>query len=183
MPPRLPVGLLSVVRSPPNLLHFHNSPVVVETALPRESTESTLEVLKRQSANNAVAPSKKQLDIAKVRLCAALSKFAYTSGDPELKISTDDELAKQTLSTQLAKFGSPESPPEIQDLFRFHSKTWLPWFIPWQNTFRWFRSYAYSCRYKTPENVDRIVVGFRGTWANTSGTGKWFEEVGMYQIY
>lgn len=122
-----------------------------------------------------MAQNKKQLDIQKIRLCAELSKFAYTSGDPELKISTDDELAKQTLSTQLAKFGSR---PEIQDFYRFHTKPWLPWFIPWQDKFKWFRSYAYSCHYKTPENVDRIVVGFRGTWANTSGTGKWFEEEG-----
>ncbi|KAK5690480.1 hypothetical protein LTR97_012348 [Elasticomyces elasticus] len=174
MPPNPATGFLSLHSR--NLFHFINSPVAVETAAPRWSAESALEVAKKRSANGPGAQSNRQLGIAKIRLCAELSDFAYTSGNPASKILTDDKLAKRTLSDQLAKFGSR---PEIQDLFRFHSKPWSPWFILWQDTFKWFRSYAYSCRYKTPENVDRIVVGFRGTWANTSGTGKWFEEVGM----
>ena len=121
------------------------------------------------------AQGRKALDIQKIRLCAQLAEFAYASGDPQLKILTDDQLAKQTLSTQLAKFSSR---PEIIGFRRFYSKPWLPWFIPKQDKFKWFRSYAYFCHYKTAENVDRIVVGFRGTWNNSSGTGVYFADNG-----
>ena len=157
-----------------------------------------------------------RLDFQIIKLCARLAKFAYTSGNPALKLSSrenNDEVAKtallEELDTQVTALGP------IIDFQRYYSNSW---FIPKSSQPKWFRSYAYFCHVKgevgtgiglsnveavqgeafecdateravvgeerseveVEKVVDRIIVGFRGTWNDTSGSGLWFDENGTY---
>ncbi|EON68821.1 hypothetical protein W97_08079 [Coniosporium apollinis CBS 100218] len=166
-----------------------------------------------------------------IKLCARLAKFAYTSGNPALKLSSrknNDEVAKtkllEELHTQVTALGP------ILDFQRYYSHSW---FIPKSSQPKWFRSYAYFCHIKgkpetgvgradgnketgtvggeevdreaanvkavqrealegdaierpvvgeersgveVEEVIDRIIMGFRGTWNDSTGSGRWFHE-------
>jgi hypothetical protein len=124
-----------------------------------------------------MAKSITQVELEKIKLCAKLAEFAYDSGDPAEPISHDDDKAKNKLINLLAQEPRPRS-EEIRTFQRFKSNSW---FITPQNQVRWFRSYAYLSHLHSPsENKDRIIVGFRGTWNNSAGTGRWYTPVGMY---
>lgn len=119
----------------------------------------------------SMARTLKQADMKRLRIAAELAKFAYTSTSPELEISTNDTLAQQSLVTQLETMGL--QPAEVLSFKRYHSR---PWFTSDERKFRWFRSHSYFVHFRTSENVDRIIVGFRGTWYNPSGNGTWYSE-------
>ena len=116
-----------------------------------------------------------QSDSQIIKLCARLAKFAYTSGNPESELSSradNDRVAKTALLKEL-QFRNPALESVI-DFQRYYSHSW---FIPKPLQPRWFRSYAYFCHIRG-EAVDLIIVGFRGTWNNTTGSGKWFDKSG-----
>lgn len=115
-----------------------------------------------------MALTSKQPDLKKLRLGAELAKFAYASTDPEKQISVNNTLAQQSLCEVLGS-----RPETVLNFKRYHSR---PWFTSDERKFRWFRSYSYFAHLRTPENVDRIIVGFRGTWLNSEGNGTWYSD-------
>jgi hypothetical protein len=117
----------------------------------------------------SMARALKQAHMGKLRIAAELAKFAYTSTSPEMEISTNDTMAQESLVTQLETVGL--QPAEVLSFKRYHSR---PWFTSDERKFRWFRSHSYFVHFRTLENVDKIIVGFRGTWYNPSGDGTWF---------
>lgn len=97
-----------------------------------------------------MAPKKVQPDIKKLHLCAQLAEFGYSSGNPELRC--DDMWTKW--------------PPgyELTNREKFYSHSW---FVTPDQQGWFFKSHAYKCKLKDKskvDNVNRIVVGFRGTW-------------------
>jgi hypothetical protein len=133
-----------------------------------------------------MAQDNPQPDLETIRLCADLAKFAYTSGDPGSPLSSrKDQAAKKALLRELPG-DSPHVLEDILDFKRYYSSSW---FVPKSLQPKWFRSYAYFCHIKgyaeagtkskeEVSSIDRIIVGFRGTWNNSSGSGKWLEEDG-----
>ena len=72
-----------------------------------------------------------------LRLCAQLSNFAYRSGNPEQVISSDSNVAKESLCA-LINGVSPRS-ERVITFERFYSHSW---FLSPRNQVRWFRSYS-----------------------------------------
>jgi hypothetical protein len=139
-------------------------------------------------AENTVQP-----DLGIIQLCARLAKFAYTSGNPASPLSlrqNNDEAAKRAL---LGELRAPEIAfKDIADFQRYYSYSH---FLDRAKQPKWFRSYAYLCHIKgradtriesneegsavrKREAVDRIIVGFRGTWNDSSASGEWLKENG-----
>jgi hypothetical protein len=134
-------------------------------------------------AQNTIQP-----DLQIIKLCARLAKFAYTSGNPASPLSltlNNNQAAKTALLKQL---GTPV--PAFKDILDFDRYYSHSWYIPKASQPRWFRSYAYFCHVKgraetevkhdelRGEAVDRIIVGFRGTWNDSSASGRWLSENG-----
>ena len=110
----------------------------------------------------------------KTLLCAELSKFAYTSANPSASISADDDEARRALRKTLNALGYD---PQNDYFERFNSKSWHKRF---ETQKRWFRSQSFFYRYyDSRDDINRIVVAFRGTWNDKSAEREWHVTKGM----
>lgn len=117
------------------------------------------------------------MDHIKLRLCAQLSQFAYTAGDPKNAISSDNERAKEAI---LAEINSID--PRSESVLTFEPFYSHSWYLTPKTQIKWFRSYAYLCHLQSNlDKKDRVVVAFRGTWnpGNTSLLKKIFTPSGF----
>jgi len=92
--------------------------------------------------------------LLKIRLCARLADYAYVSGNPGI---ADNEWLERCLGDY-----------RIRNLESFFTHSWLQ--KP-ESQHRFFKSHAYVCQLEKKDgsdNVNRIVVGFRGTWLHKS---------------
>lgn len=110
----------------------------------------------------------------KLALCARLAKYAYVSGKPNV---SERELEAECPSGYRL---------EVEDQDRFFSHSWLHG-SEYQH--HRFKSHAYVGRLmevNSPDDIDRIVVGFRGTWlypvtdeTQPTQSGMWHESFTM----
>ncbi|KFA61114.1 hypothetical protein S40285_10522 [Stachybotrys chlorohalonatus IBT 40285] len=91
---------------------------------------------------------------SKLRLCARLADYAYISGKPGV---SDKELSAKWPPGYRIENPSP--------IFTYS------WYQKSEHQHRFFKSHAYIFQLKNEDesdNVNRIVVGFRGTWLHKS---------------
>jgi hypothetical protein len=119
----------------------------------------------------------------KIILCAKLSQFAYASAIPSKKISVDDDEAREQLYHLLTQLG--QQARGIGDrhhghFARFASKSW---WRSHKSQFKWFRSQSYFYHYfDQKDDVNRIVVAFRGTWNDGKESNNWYHEPGRQRL-
>jgi hypothetical protein len=95
-----------------------------------------------------------QPDMQKLLLCAKLADYAYSSGNPN--ISDNGLRSKWPPGYRIL------NPIPLYSHSHIHKREWQH---------RFFKSHAYVCRLikdDDSDNINRIVVGFRGTWLQKS---------------
>ena len=123
-----------------------------------------------------------------LRLCAKLADYAYVSGNPEL---SPDKLPKDVAPN--APVALPVKWAELSakwpdgykrtDLKRetFYTDSW---FKKRGTQHRFFKSHAYVCSLEETnptDSVERVVVGFRGTWLQPGEPNESVKEKGTCQ--
>ncbi|KAK8007070.1 hypothetical protein PG989_001060 [Apiospora arundinis] len=108
--------------------------------------------------------------LERARLCAKLAKFAYIAGNPEKRGLVDQlRQATPTTSVQLPESLSDFDGHQVIKFEEYHTRSWIH---SYEHQHRFFRSYAYLLHFRKQNDVDTIIVGFRGTFNYTTHTGE-----------
>jgi hypothetical protein len=107
--------------------------------------------------------------LAKIRVCAELAKFAYIASNPEMRASTDElRRTPRKLPDYLSRLFKGH---QVIDFKEYHTRSHIH---SHEDQHRFFRSNSYMLHLRKEDGADTIVVGFRGTFNYTTPTGENF---------